>query len=73
MCIKIYSFNLKKATNQQHQQKKHKPKKAKKNNERKKEIISGKLIKRNKFAAARVKIFLVTRISGKKSIIFLAL
>ena len=31
------------------------------------------MIKNNKFAAAKVKIFLVTRISGNKSIFFLVL
>ena len=38
-----------------------------------KENISRKLVKKNKFAAAQVKIFLVTRISGNKSIVFFGL
>ena len=49
-----------------------KKKKLKQKKLKKKDNISAKLIKKNKFAAARLKIFLVTRISGNKSI-FLAL
>ena len=63
MCIRIYIFNFKKQ--QTNKQKKQKSKKAK---ERRKKNISGKSIKKTKsFSAARVEIFLVTRISGSKS------
>ena len=53
MCIRIYIFNFKKQVK-------------KKNTKEAKENISGKSIKKNNFATARVKIFLVTRISGNK-------
>ena len=62
MCIRIYKFDFKKQ--QANNSKKTRTKKRNKQN----------LSKRNKrnFAAARLKILLVTRISGNKSIIFLA-
>ena len=67
MCIRIYIFNFKKQ--QTNKQKKQKSKKAK---ERRKKNISGKSIKKTKsFSAARVEIFLVTRISGSKSFFWL--
>ena len=65
MIIRIHIFNFKKQTNKQTKQEY----KQSKRNEKRKENISGKSIK--KIAAARVKIFFVTRISGNK-IIFLA-
>ena len=40
---------------------------------KRKENISGKSIKKNKFAAARLNNFLVARISGKKNILFFGL
>ena len=43
-----------------------KNKNRKKEKETKEENFFGKSIKKNKFAAARVKIFLITRISGNK-------
>ena len=50
--------------------KKHKKYKKSKINQRRKQNIFGKLIKKNEFPVARVKIFLVTRISGNKSVSF---
>ena len=66
-CVSEYTFlspnNNKQTTN------KTRIKKCKRN-QRRKENISGKLIKKNKIAVAQVKIFLVIRISGNKSILF---
>ena len=59
ICIRIYIFNFKKQQQQQ--------KKIKKAKETKEDNIFGKSIKENKFAAALLKIFLVTRISENKS------
>ena len=56
ICIRIYIFNFKKQQ-----------KKIKKAKETKEDNIFGKSIKENKFAAALLKIFLVTRISENKS------
>ena len=64
MCIRIYIFNFKK---QQINKQKKTVIKENKRNQRRKENISGKSIKKNKFAAAWGKIFHVTYISGNKS------
>ena len=62
-CVSEYTFLISKS-NKPTNKKKQKSKKAK---ERRKENISGKSIKKTKnFSAARVEIFLVTRISGSK-------
>ena len=67
MCIRIYILDFKKQqTNKKTRIKKTKETKEEKN-------ISGKWIKRKKFAAARVRVFLVTRISRNKSGLFLVL
>ena len=63
-CIKIYIFNFEK--HQPNKQKKTRTKKSKRNY-RRKANISGNVIKNNKSAAAQVKIFLATHISGNKS------
>ena len=73
MCIRIYIFDFKKQTNKQkkHIHKKTKTRIQKKQKKlKKKKNISGKLIKKE-FAAARVKIFFITRISGNKSFFYL--
>ena len=71
MCIRIYIFNFKK---QQINKQKKTVIKENKRNQRRKENISGKSIKKNKFAAAWGKIFHVTYIPGNKSffVFFLA-
>ena len=62
MCIRIHLLNFKKQTN------KHKKQECKKKQKKlkKKRGYSGKWIKKNKFPAARVKIFLFTHIFGNK-------
>ena len=60
-CVSEYIFLVSK--NKQTRKKNKNRKKAK---ETKEENFFGKSIKKNKFAAARVKIFLITRISGNK-------
>ena len=70
-CIKIYIFNFKKITSKQTKTIRIKKKtklKAKTKDEKKISPENG--LKKNKLAAARVKIFLVTRISGNKSNFF---
>ena len=69
MCIRIYIFNFKK---QQTNNKKTRVKKAKETKEEKR-ISPENRLKKKKFAAAWVKIFLFTLISGNKSIIFFGL
>ena len=65
VCIRIYIFNIKKQTNKQ---KKKNIKKAKETKEEK--IISlENWFKKNKFAVARMNIFLVTHIFGNMNIV----
>ena len=67
MCIKVYIFVFKKQTNKQ---KKSKSTKRAKETKEEKRIYQGNRPKKIKFAGARVKIFLVTRISGNKNLFF---
>ena len=71
-CVTGYIFFISKNKQAKTKQNKARIEKSKRN-ERRKNNISGKSIKKAKFVAARVTIFLVTRISGNKSIFFLAL
>ena len=69
MCSRIYIIDFKKQ--QTNQIKNQEPIEANETEEKKR--ISPKNWLKNKFAAAWVKIFFVTRISGNKSIIFVGL
>ena len=65
MCIRMYIFNFKKQqTNKKTEQESKKVKE--KETKEEKRISQENRLKKNFFAVARVKIFLVTRISGKK-------
>ena len=67
MCISVHIFVFKKQTNKQ---KKSKSTKRAKETKEEKRIYQGNRPKKIKFVAARVKIFLVTRISGNKNFFF---
>ena len=71
-CVSEYTFLISKNNKQTTATTKNKNQKKQKKL-KKKENISGKSIKKNKFATTQVKIFLVTRISGSKSFIFFGL
>ena len=66
MCIRIYILNFKKQQTNKRKQESKKQKKLKKQREFLRKIDK----KKKKNAAARLKIFLDTRISGNKSIFF---
>ena len=68
-CVSEYMFLISKKKKKKKKTTKKKRNKKRKKKKRTKEKISGKSIKK-RFAATRVKIFLVTRISGNKSIFF---
>ena len=71
-CVSGYIFFISKNKQAKTKQNKARIEKSKRN-ERRKNNVSGKSIKKAKFVAARVTIFLVTRISGNKSIFFFGL
>ena len=62
MCMRIYIFNSKKTKKSKQAREKNNTW----NEKRRKENISRKSTQKNRFVATRVKIFLVTHISGKK-------